>query len=416
MHGSGSSGSSDNEETFERTVRWLLHGDPAIRWQTRRDLLDAAPAEVVAERALVATTGWGRTLLDCQDRSGTWACGLYSPKWTSTTYTLLLLRHYGLAPGHPAALRAVEQIWDGARYFGGGLTSAGSIDAPEACVTSMYLALARYFRFDDARVEVAMDWLLTNQLGDGGWNCRTVRFGDRHSSFHTTILALEALAEECRREPDRRQIDTALAKGREFLLDHRLYRSHRDGTVVNPAFTHLSFPPRWHYDVLRGLDHFQNTHAPWDDRYQDALDLVVHRQRSDGTWPVQNKHAGKVWFDMEKTGGPSRWNTLGHFVSNGGQSGLFRPAPQAASVRDDRSPRVDERRSQAGPPRPSSGPLRESVLIIHSWWRLTTAVTEYTDHLSRAGFLAGSADLSKIVSPRPKKRPSPCVGLGGRGR
>lgn len=294
----------------EGTVRWLLAGDAAIRWQTKRDLLDAPPEEVEAERRRVATTGWGRSLLDRQDPSGRWAGGLYSPKWTSTAYTLLLLRHCGLIPGHPAALRGVAQIWDGARYFDGGLTAAVSVDAPEACITSMYVALAFSFGYDDPRVDAAVAWLLDNQLDDGGWNCRTVRFGDRHSSFHTSILALEALAEAGRHRTARPEITVAMARGREFLLVHDLYRSHRRGTVVNEAFLKLSFPPRWHYDVLRGLDHFQATGSPWDDRLHDALDVLDRRRRSDGTWPVQNKHAGKVWFDMEKTGGPSRWNTL----------------------------------------------------------------------------------------------------------
>ncbi len=298
------------EPVSKRVLDWLLDGDPAIRWQTKRDLLDAPEEEIDAERALVETNGWGAHLLARQDPSGTWAAGLYGPKWTSTTYTLLLLRHCGLAPGHPAASRGVERIWDGARYFDGGLTSAITIDAPEACVTSMYLTLARYFGYDDARVDAALTWLLANQLADGGWNCRTVRFGDRHSSFHTSILALEALAESARHEPDRRDIAHAMTRGREFFLAHRLYKSHRDGSVVHPAFTKLSFPPRWHYDVLRGLDHFQAADAPWDERCRDALDAVIERRRADGTWPVQNKHPGEVWFDMEETGGPSRWNTL----------------------------------------------------------------------------------------------------------
>jgi hypothetical protein len=152
--------------------------------------------------------------------------------------------------------------------------------------------------------------LSANQLADGGWNCRNVRFGDRHSSFHTSILALEALAEIHRDEPQRPDIESALAAGREFFLIHRLYRSHRTGEVVNPAFTRLSFPPRWHYDILRGLDHFATTDAPWDDRSLDAVEVLAGRRRADGTWPVQNKHAGKVWFDMERTGSGSRWNTL----------------------------------------------------------------------------------------------------------
>lgn len=300
----------DSVEVRERTIDWLLDGDPAIRWQVKRDLLDAPAVEVEAERALVASTGWGRQLLDHQDAEGTWAHGLYSPKWTSTTYTLLLLRRCGLDPRHPRAQRGVELIWDGARYFGGGLTPAVSIDAPEACATSLYLSLAYYFGVDHPHVTGALDWLLANQLPDGGWNCRTVRFGDRHSSFHTSISALEALAEAHHTHPDRADIADAIATGREFFLQHHLYKSHRHGTIANPAFTKLSFPPRWHYDILRGLDHFAATNSPPDPRYHDALHVLHHRGRRNGTWPVQHKHAGRVWFDMEQTGQPSRWNTL----------------------------------------------------------------------------------------------------------
>jgi len=294
-------------EPTAETIEWLLAGDPAIRWQTKHDVLGLSSAEVEEDRELVATTGWGRRLLDHQDPTGTWAGGLYGPKWTSTTYTLLLLRRLGLQPGHPDVLRGVKQIWDGARYFDGGLTSAVLINAPEACVTSMYVALARYFGFDDPRVDAAIDWLVFNQLADGGWNCRTVRFGDQHGSFHTSILALEALSED---GSGRTDVAAALASGQEFFLRHRLYRSHQYGTVANPTFTRLSFPPRWHYDVLRGLEHFRSVNSCWDERLDDALGVLVGKRRADNTWPVQNKHVGKVWFDMENSAGPSRWNTL----------------------------------------------------------------------------------------------------------
>lgn len=298
---------SDNDTTV---VDWLLAGDPAIRWQTLRDLCDEDAEMYEAERALISTQGWGLRLLDLQDPDGTWGGGLYGPKWISTTYTLLLLQRCGLDPTHPRARVGVERIWDGARYFDGGLTPAVSIDAPEACATSMYLSLALYFGVDHNNVDSALEWLLANQLADGGWNCRTVRFGDSHSSFHTSILALEALAEAESLHPERTDIKTALADGREFFLQHRLYKSHRTGAIANAAFTKLSFPPRWHYDLLRGLEHFANTNSPLDDRHGDALGVVQQRRRVDGRWPSQNKHSGRVWFDMEKAGQPSRWNTL----------------------------------------------------------------------------------------------------------
>src|SRR5213595_1294125 len=86
----------------EDTIHWLLAGDPAIRWQVLQDVLGAAERTVERERQKVAREGWGARLLARQDAEGTWAGGLssdgglYHPKWTSTTYTMLMLRDFGL--------------------------------------------------------------------------------------------------------------------------------------------------------------------------------------------------------------------------------------------------------------------------------------------------------------------------------
>ena len=77
-------------------IDWLMTGDASIRWQVQRDLLGKPPEEYQAEQAQVAETGWGAELLARQDEDGKWGGGWYSPKWTSTTYTLLLLFQMGL--------------------------------------------------------------------------------------------------------------------------------------------------------------------------------------------------------------------------------------------------------------------------------------------------------------------------------
>src|SRR2546422_6385194 len=83
-------------------IQWLLEGDPAIRWQALRDLVEVSERTVQRERSKVARAGWGARLLGKQDPAGTWAGGqssdggLYWPKWTSTTYSMLLLRDLGL--------------------------------------------------------------------------------------------------------------------------------------------------------------------------------------------------------------------------------------------------------------------------------------------------------------------------------
>ena len=288
----------------DETRAWLLDGDPAIRWQTMSDLLDRAPSTVHRERSRVATTGWGRQLLDKQDPAGTFAGALYSPKWISTTYSLLLLRRMGLPPTNAAGRKAVACLWD-AVDVDGGVSLPNASYPPDICISAFWLTLGAYFGHHDPRNPKVVDWVLSNQLADGGWNCATVRTGSKHSSFHTTILVLEALAQIG--DP---QHDEAAAAGREFFLEHRLFRSHRTGEVSHPAYTKFSFPPRWHYDVLRGLEYFRSVNAALDDRLDDALALLQSKERKDGKWPVQNKHSGRVWFDMETGRQPSRWNTL----------------------------------------------------------------------------------------------------------
>ncbi len=292
---------------MDPVLTWLLAGDPSIRWQVLAHLVDAPPDEVAAERARVAGHGWGVRLLGHQDPDGTWGGGLYSPKWTSTTYTLLLLRDMGLDPDHPGARLGCHRLFDGAaRYLGPPATARSR---PEACITGMFAGLAAYFGMDRPDAAHAVEWLIDTALPDGGWNCQTVRTGSRHGSFHTTIIVLEALAELHRRHPDPALADR-LAGGRRFLLAHRMFRSHRTGEVVDPRYRRFSFPPRWHYDVLRGLDHLRDVVSPPDPAAAEAVELVRARRRPDGRWPLQNRYPGRTWFELERVGEPSRWNTL----------------------------------------------------------------------------------------------------------
>jgi hypothetical protein len=94
------------------------------------------------------------------------------------------------------------------------------------------------------------------------------------------------------------------------LLIHRLFRSHRTGAIMKPAFVRLAFPPRWHYDILRALDYFQAVDAPRDPRLGDAIDIVRKARCDDGRWPLQHAYKGKTYFELERVGAPSRWNTL----------------------------------------------------------------------------------------------------------
>lgn len=291
-----------------RVIEWLLTGDPSIRWQVMRDLLGLPEEQVGIERARVATEGWGARLLAAQDSDGCWAGALYSPKWTSTTYTLLLLERLGLERGHARALAGCRQVWDGARWYGGGLTLAKTIREPETCITGMLVLLAVAFGHEDPRLDPTVEWLVGQQLADGGWNCESIRRGSAHGSFHTSITVLEALL-AYERGGGSVPVAAAMEAGRQFFLDHRLYRSHRNGDVVDSTFCRFPFPPQWHFDVMRGLEHFRAAGSPRDQRLADPVEVVRRARRSDGTWPRHRPYPGRYWFALEERGA-SRWSTF----------------------------------------------------------------------------------------------------------
>jgi hypothetical protein len=294
---------------------WMLDSDPSIRWQALRDLADA-PAEVVAaERARVATEGWGARLLDLQGEDGQWEGGALFPArndgespgqpWTATEPTLTLLRLFGVDPGGERVRRAVAEVrdnchweYDGEPFFDGEV---------EPCINGRTVALGAYFGQDVKGIVVR---LLSEQLEDGGWNCEAEN-GSVRSSFDTTINVLEGLLAYEQATGGSAESVPVRRRGEEYLLERKLFRRKSTDEVVNPAWLQFSFPNRWHYDVLRALDYFREAGDSPDPRVDEAIQLLRSKQQPDGTWLLENTHPGKVHFMLEDGDGqPSRWNTL----------------------------------------------------------------------------------------------------------
>lgn len=294
-------------------IDWLLDSDPGLRWQVLRDLTGATPAEVAAERAKVATQGWGARLLAARDADGQWAGGACFPSdfrgdlsagqlWTSTLPSLSLLRDLGIDPAAAEVREAVRLVRDNCRWeHAGQRFFDGEV---EPCINGRTVAIGAYFGLD---VTGIVERLLDEQLSDGGWNCAAEN-GSVRSSFHSTICVLEGLLayEQAtgRPEPARR-------RGEEYLLSRALMRRLSTGEIVDPDWLSFSFPAWWHYDVLRGLDYFRVATTTPDPRLDEAIELVRSKRQPDGTWLLENTHHGPVHFAMEDGDGtPSRWNTL----------------------------------------------------------------------------------------------------------
>ncbi len=294
------------------TLDWLLAGDPAIGWQTQRDLLGAPVAVWRPLREQTASAGWGARLLALQNPDGGWGEGVYSPKWTSATYTMLTLCDLGVPVECAPAQR-------GARFVLAGLLGEQRDAAFERrlatcdrCIVGMALRIAACFGVGDERVAAIVENLLAERMPDGGWNCRKHRRPlPHHSSFHTTLNVLDGLHAylDTGRAELAHEVRQAQQGAFELLLQHQLYRSDKTGAVIHEDWTHPSYPYRWFYDVLRGLEAFARAGAARDPRLADPVALLEQRRETNGRWLRGKQRSGRVFFTLEPAG-PSRWNTL----------------------------------------------------------------------------------------------------------
>jgi hypothetical protein len=297
---------------------WTLDSDPSIRWQVLRDLVDAPTEVVAAERARVAVEGWGARLLALQGDDGQWVGGACFPArsfnwreedqgqpWTATLPTLQLLRDLGVDPRSDRVHRAVAGVRDHCRWEHAGQPFfSGEV---EPCINGRVVGLGAYFGQD---VEGVVARLLGEQLEDGGWNCETEN-GSVRSSFATTINVLEGLLAHERAIGGSAASIAARRRGEAYLLERKLFRRKSTGDVADPAWLQFSFPIRWHYDVLRGLEYFREAGDRPDPRVDEAVELLRSKRQAEGTWLLENTHRGKVHFTLEDGDGrPSRWNTL----------------------------------------------------------------------------------------------------------
>jgi len=287
-------------------VDWLLDSDPSIRWQVLRDLTDRPAGEVAAERAKIATQGWGARLLSLQAADGRWGEGAALPGWTSTNHTLWLLRTMGIDPNDERVRRAIALVrervrWEydpDLRYFEGEV---------EPCINGTAVVVGAYFGEDIGGIVTR---LLGEQMADGGWNCEQER-GSVRGSFDTTIRVLEGLLEHERAGGGSPAVRAARERGQEYLLERRLLRRLSTGEIIDPRYAQFSFPPGWHYDILWALDYLRDAGVKPDERVAEAIGIVEAKRDASGRWPLEKPHAGEVHFPMDEgVGKPSRWNTL----------------------------------------------------------------------------------------------------------
>jgi hypothetical protein len=303
---------------------WLLESDPALRWQVERDLLNAPRQVWESTRARIATEGFGARLLAQQDSDGQWAGGSFFPAdfdfdgpeaspgsqpWTATTWTLNLLREWGLDRAVLRGCRTAELLDEHCRWDYNDLPYwSGEVDC---CINAWTVANGVWLGADITGI---VDWFLEHQLPDGGWNCEWVE-GSRRSSYHSTLNSLKGLLAYDAATGGTDDTRAARRSGEEYLLQRSLFRRLSTGEPVAVWVNHFGYPFRWTYSVLNAGDYFRQAAlfdgVPPDPRMTEAIELIRAARQPDGRWLQAGRQPGRVWFEIDVPAGePSKWLTL----------------------------------------------------------------------------------------------------------
>lgn len=309
----------------------LADPSPSLRMLVLRDLLQRPETddELQELKLLQASDPYVTRFIDLQNEDGSFSGGeggggiLGSLRLTAQA--LMGLGYFGLAPDHPAVMLGVEflfnhQLPDGSFPLAtqGAVLNGGRLDQDvkyhmiplQTALPLLGLAWTGYA--SDPRAEKAYDWLLSEELPQGGWP--SGRHADQyvfaggyrrlaHSKFGcrtNTTAAVSALAlhpTRCKSESARRGLDLLLAH-EHHQADSLGFEVARIIGVEPPrgAFTYFK-----RYDVAQVLDLAWRIGASLEDpRVAENVGFIMELQGAYGLWEYARHPEVSRWvtFDL----------------------------------------------------------------------------------------------------------------------
>lgn len=297
---------------MDPVLLWLLDpSDPGVRAKALVDLAGRKPSDpvVVEARERAKKEGSVATLLEgiTFPKDG---AQLYIPKYQTTWHRVMALGEMGAPADDPRLARALDEILAFFVKPDGGMGRRGS----HLCTTgNLCRAAILLGRGDDRRVERGIEWLVGQQMKDGGWHC----WPEKHTEG--TIDAWEAMGAFAAL-PESRRPREVVERGLDFLF--------AKGLGIGQGYApweRIHFPRHYYYDALVGLD-IATALAPRDARLAPAIAWLEGKRGSNGMWRLDRHHPD---FDdagytphgpgiglsisplvVEEAGASSKWATL----------------------------------------------------------------------------------------------------------
>ncbi len=302
-----------NQGTDQGLIDWLLAAStPSIRYLTLRNLLDKAELvpEVQAARKAMKKTGPIPEILGRQTRIGAWANehSYYTPKYTSTHWSLLLLCELGIERKNSAmrrgALYMLGETWDELQKR----VSKGKHGL--ACFWGNLLRYALYCGLDDdPRLRVVLSAVVFDGV-EKDWRCayndeRPCAWGAARALWGFASLPAHLLKPE---------VHKAIESGVHFLLEaHHLeqadYPTPEKGRV-HPMWSRLNAPLFYQADILFVLRVLADLGRLEHPDAQKALLWLQEWRTKAGYWRGTSPYRHRTYAQLSDKEETNRWVSL----------------------------------------------------------------------------------------------------------
>lgn len=306
---------------------WLLDtNQPSVVYRFLTDVLGNKEGSEGVRRALAAVPerGWAAALLADQKPGGFWESkeDLYRPKYQATIWKLIVLADLGMTAEDKRIRKSCELFLDQYHRADGGFDTPPTPGYPwrrsEHCLTGNLARTLIMCGYEDhPHVRSALNWLVANQMKDGGWHCFYEKaFGRGTLDCWEGLRAYAAFP----RQKWSRSIKRSAERGVEFYLAREL---SREGTRRYLPWFRFHYPVHYYYDLLVGLDVVTSLGYADDKRLGPAVSILKKKRRPDGRWTLDAVHPDLGWgagyrmsrskvrpLALEEVGKPSKLITL----------------------------------------------------------------------------------------------------------
>ncbi len=274
--------------------------------------------KVKSAKNSIKDRGWASDILAKREPGGYWADSknLYTPKYLSTNWMLLILSDLGVTKSDPRIAESCELWIKTFSKSDGGFAMDGFKQSHLCTAGNMARALVIFGYEDHPAVKSCFEWFVKSQAKLGGWSC----FGSGRNLDSWEALSAFAVYP---REKWSNEMREAVEKGAEFYLQREL---HKQGEHYEPWYR-FHYPVHYYYDLLIGLDFMTALGYGQDKRMEHAIEVLKKKKEvKTGRWNLDAVHPdveGGVgeWyakhpkqapkpFALESPGEPSKMITL----------------------------------------------------------------------------------------------------------